>query len=388
MDVSLFIAHRIKFRNRIASLAVAVSFLVMIIAVAISSGFRHEIRDSISDLSGDIQLTSADVNWTGDTSPIEKTPSYIERLNSISGVESIEPCVYRGGIVKSGDNIHGVMFKGTERDSTLEGLGISVPRRLASLLRISAGDKLTAYFVGEKVKTRKFTVRSIYDSMIDTDDNLLIYASLSDMQRINGWSRESVSALEIHLQPGRRDEKSVRAAAEEAGMAALAFAGEDEASVVASSSMSRYPQLYDWLNLIDFNVFFVLLLMTAVAGFNMISGLLIMLFENIPVIGILKSMGMKDRAISKTFLSAASSAVLKGMAGGNLIAFILCLVQSLTHVLKLDPDNYFVSFVPVHLDVLQILAADVAAYAVIMLLLLLPSLFISGVDPARTVRVG
>lgn len=128
--------------------------------------------------------------------------------------------------------------------------------------------------------------------------------------------------------------------------------------------------------------------MTAVAGFNMISGLLIMLFENIPVIGILKSIGMKDRAISKTFLSAASSAVLKGMAGGNLIAFILCLVQSLTHVLKLDPDNYFVSFVPVHLDVLQILAADVAAYAVIMLLLLLPSLFISGVDPARTVRVG
>ena len=388
MDVSLFIARRIRFRNRIASVAAAVSFLVMIIAVAISSGFRHEIRDSISLLSGDVQLTSSDMNWTGESSPIEKRPSYFGRLQSIPGVESIVPCVYRGGIVKSGDNIHGVMFKGTETDTSLAGLGISVPKRLASLLNLSAGDELTAYFVGERVKVRKFVIRSVYDSIIDSDDNLLIYASLSDMQRVNGWDSESVSALEIHLDSRMTDEKSIIAAAEEAGMAALAFAGEDEASAVASSSVSRYPQLYDWLNLIDFNVFLVLALMTVVAGFNMISGLLIMLFENIPMIGTLKSMGMKDRSIAKIFLSAASHAVLKGMAVGNVIAFLLCLIQSSTHLLKLDPQNYFVSFVPVHLDVLSVLAADAAAYAAIMLLLLIPSFFISGVDPAKTVRVG
>ncbi len=388
MDVSLFIARRIRFRNRIASVASAVSFLVMIIAVAISSGFRHEIRDSISLLSGDVQLTSSDMNWTGESSPIEKCPSYFDRLQSIPGVESIVPCVYRGGIVKSGDNIHGVMFKGTEADTSLAGLGISVPKRLASLLNLSAGDELTAYFVGERVKVRRFVIRSVYDSIIDSEDNLLIYASLSDMQRVNGWDSGSVSALEIHLDRRMTDEKSIIAAAEEAGMTALAFAGEDEASAVAASSVSRYPQLYDWLNLIDFNMFLVLVLMTVVAGFNMISGLLIMLFENIPMIGTLKSMGMKDWSIAKIFLSAASHAVLKGMAVGNAIAFLLCWIQSSTHLLKLDPQNYFVSFVPVHLDVLSVLAADAAAYAAIMLLLLIPSFFISGVDPAKTVRVG
>ena len=388
MDVSLFIARRIRFRNRIASVASAVSFLVMIIAVAISSGFRHEIRDSISLLSGDVQLTSSDMNWTGESSPIEKCPSYFDRLQSIPGVESIFHCVYRGGIVKRCDNIHGVMFKGTEADTSLAGLGISVPKRLASLLNLSAGDELTAYFVGERVKVRRFVIRSVYDSIIDSEDNLLIYASLSDMQRVNGWDSGSVSALEIHLDRRMTDEKSIIAAAEEAGMTALAFAGEDEASAVAASSVSRYPQLYDWLNLIDFNMFLVLVLMTVVAGFNMISGLLIMLFENIPMIGTLKSMGMKDWSIAKIFLSAASHAVQKGMAVANAIAFLLCWIQSSTHLLKLDPQNYFVSFVPVHLDVLSVLAADAAAYAAIMLLLLIPSFFISGVDPAKTVRVG
>ena len=152
--------------------------------------------------------------------------------------------------------------------------------------------------------------------------------------------------------------------------------------------MSRYPQLFDWLNLIDFNVFFVLVLMTVVAGFNMISGLLIVLFENIPVIGTLKSLGMKDRQIAKIFLSASSSVVLKGMAIGNGIALLFCLVQGTTRILRLDPQNYFVSFVPVHVDILPILLADLLAYLVIMLLLLIPSMFISGIDPARTVRVG
>ena len=151
--------------------------------------------------------------------------------------------------------------------------------------------------------------------------------------------------------------------------------------------MSKYPQLFDWLDLIDFNVFFILLLMTIVAGFNMISGLLIMLFENISTIGLLKALGMSDRAISKVFLSSAAVLVLKGMAVGNAVAFLLCLVQNATHVLKLNPENYFVSYVPMKIDFGAVFMADLASFAVIMLLLLIPTLFISRVDPAQTVRV-
>ena len=165
------------------------------------------------------------------------------------------------------------------------------------------------------------------------------------------------------------------------------YASEDEETVLATSSVSSFPQLFGWLDLIDFNVFFILVLMTIVAGFNMISGLLIMLFENISTIGLLKSLGMTDKAISKVFLSSADVLVLKGMVAGNLLAVLFCFIQGTTHILGLDPENYFVSFVPVDLDFGMIALADAVSFSVIMVLLLIPCLFIAKVDPADTVRV-
>ena len=173
----------------------------------------------------------------------------------------------------------------------------------------------------------------------------------------------------------------------EIGYIINAYSEESTSPVIATSSVSRFPQLFDWLDLIDFNVLFILVLMTIVAGFNMISGLLIMLFENISVIGLLKALGMTDRAVSKVFLSSAASLVFKGMIIGNLIAFAFCFIQDKTHLLKLDPANYFVSFVPVNINVGSVLLADIGSFIVIMLLLLIPTLFISKVDPAQTVRV-
>ena len=168
----------------------------------------------------------------------------------------------------------------------------------------------------------------------------------------------------------------------------LAMTGDEseEIGLVATSVMDRYPQIFDWLDLIDFNVLFILILMTIVAGFNMISGLLIMLFRNISTIGTLKAMGMTDGAISKIFLRVASEVVFKGMLIGNLVALAFCAVQGFTHFIKLNPENYFVSFVPVSVSLSGILLADAVSYLVILLLLLIPCLFISRVDPAQTVR--
>ena len=388
MDASRFIAKRISFKGNIAMVSIAVSFLVMIIAVAVSSGFRHEIRDGVSSVSGDVQLVSAETGWGGEAVPVPMHPSYYGKLAEIPYIKEIEPVIYRGGIVKSGDNIHGVLFKGSRRDSLLSGLGVSVPARLAAKLGIAAGDDITAYFVGERVQVRKFHVVSLYDSILDSDENMVVRTSLADLQRLNGWDAGSVSALEFSLSPSFRSVDALEHAAADIGTVAMLYTSPEEPAVTASSAASRYPQLFDWLDLIDFNVLFILVLMTVVAGFNMISGLLIILFENIPVIGILKSVGMKDRHIAKIFLSASSSVVLKGMAAGNAVALLLCWLQDITKILRLDPQNYFVSYVPVHIDLPLVLAADLGAYAVIMLLLLIPSLFISGVDPARTVRVS
>lgn len=384
-----FISDRIRFRGRIASVCVAVSFLVMIVAVAVSSGFRTEIRDGLSSLCGDVLLTPLSRNYMGESDPIPASPAFLPEVLGLDCVESVRGTVSRAGIVKVGDLIQGVLFKGVEdwRGKDPSVMSVSVPSRLASMLGIAEGDDIPAYFVGEKVIVRKFRVDSVYDGILSSDDKLVVYTDLPTMRRVNGWGENEVSALEVSLKKDFRDEESIRQSAVDIGAAVFSFSSEDEPTVVVSSVVQSFPQLFDWLNLIDLNVLVVLVLMTAVAGFNMISGLLILLFENIPTIGLLKALGMTDRGISAVFLRSSAVLVGKGMLSGNAAALLLCLVQQKTHLLKLSPENYFVSFVPIDIDWTLLLTADAAAFAAIMLLLLLPAAFISRIDPARTMKV-
>ena len=393
MDASYFIARRLSFKGKIATACIAISFLVMIIAVSVSGGFRNEIRNGLSSLTGDIRIMPPNQNVLDEGSPIEADPEYLSYIQEVNEIDKIVPVIYRAGIIRQDGNIHGVLFKGVpveefpvEVADSLQ-LAVCIPSRLAQIAGLDPGDAMSSYFVGESVKARRFNVAAVYESLVETDDKLVVYAALPDMQRLNGWSDDFVSSMEVILRKDRRDEKDIREAAEEVGSLINLYSSDEEASVIAVSSVSEYPQIFGWLDMIDFNVFFILLLMTVVAGFNMISGLLIMLFENISTIGLLKSLGMTDKAIAKVFLSSSAVLTIKGMAMGNAIAILFCVIQSATHMLKLDPANYFVSFVPVHLDMGLVLAADAGAFVVIMLLLLIPCLFISKVDPAETVRV-
>ena len=374
--VSGFISRRIQFKGRMASVCVAVSFLVMIVAVAVSSGFRSEIRDGLSELCGDVTLTPLNQNYMGESEPIPSEPAFLPAVMELDCVKSVRGTIVRAGIVKEGDLIHGVLFKGVEdyRKSDSSALSVSVPSQLASMLKIGVGEDIAAYFVGEKVIARKFRVESVYDGILSSEDKLIVYTDLQTMRRINGWKGSDVSALEVSLREGCRSEENIRQAAIDIGAEVFSHSSEDEPTVIVSSVVQSFPQLFDWLNLIDFNVLVVLVLMTIVAGFNMISGLL-------------KALGMKDRGIAAIFLRSSAVLVGKGMAVGNVAALGLCLIQKYTRLLKLSPENYFVSFVPIHIDWLQIFVADALSFAVIMLLLLLPSMFISRIDPARTMRV-
>ena len=394
MDASFFIAGRLRFKGRIAMVSIAISYLVIIIAVSVSSGFRQEIRSGLSKLSGDVQLMPPTMNVLDAGHPIDEDASYMPYIREMDDVDAVLPVVYRAGIVKNGEDIHGIIIKGVPRDAGFipdaspadsVRLPVSVPSRLAEISGLKPGDRMLTYFVGEDIKARQFNVVSVHEAMVETDDRLVVYADIEDMQRINGWDTGQVSSIEILLKDN--DEEDIVRNAEEAGTLVNAYSSDDDPSVIAVSSVSSYPQLFDWLDLIDFNVLFILVLMTIVAGFNMISGLLIMLFENISTIGLLKSLGMTDKAISKVFLSSSAVLVLKGMAAGNILALVFCFLQNTTHVLRLDPENYFVSYVPVNPDLAMILASDVASFVIIMLLLLIPCLFISKVDPAETVRV-
>ena len=388
MDASLFIGRRLRFKGKIVMACVAVSFLIMIIAVSVSSGFRNEIRKGISSIAGDVQLTRPDMDYMEEGSPINASPSYLSMIEDLPCTEAVVPAVYRAGIVKDGEDIYGVVVKGRPgRVSDSLALAVSIPESFAEKAGISVGDRMLTYFVGEKMQVRQFNVAEIYESGVDPNGKFIIYADIEDMRRLNGWTSDQASLLEVLLKPDFKTEKGMKESASQIGFIMNAYEQEDDDTLIATSAISKYPQIFGWLSLIDFNVFFILLLMTIVAGFNMISGLLIMLFENISTIGLLKSLGMTDMSISRVFLSSSAVLVLKGMALGNAIAILFCIIQGTTHLLRLNPENYFVSYVPVHLDFGMILIADLAAMALIMILLMIPSLFISKVDPAQTVRV-
>ena len=385
MSPDRFIARKLKFQGKLAAASIAVSFLVIIVAVAVSSGFRHSVRDGVARLTGDIRIApSSSVASEGDHPIPVHLPSE-EALLSISGVQAVRPVAVRAGIVRSGDIIHGVLVKGVP-DRPDSSLCVSIPTRLAAITGLKEGDDMTTYFVGEKVRVRKFHVTAVHRDILEMDDNLVVYANLADIQRLNGWSGDQASALEVSVDPAHRTNAWVNELTDEIGMRLLLSGEAAEENLVATSSVRSYPQIFDWLDLLDFNVLVILILMIVVAGVNMISGLLIVLFRNIATIGTLKTLGMGDRAIGKVFLRVAGGVVLKGMLVGNALGLVFCIVQQTTHLLKLDPANYFVSYVPVHINLPWIIGADLVAFVAIMLLLLIPTLFIARVDPAVSVR--
>ena len=193
MDVTLFIARRLGYKGRVVTAAVAVSFLVVIIAIAVSAGFRHEIRNGLSGLTGDVQLTMADINYLDESSPVSTQQSYIPSLEEMDAVQSVDPVIYRAGIVKQSDEIYGVMMKGVEggiRSATGSdvpdtlALAVSIPTSLAEKAGLKPGDKLLTYFVGDKVKVRQFNIADIYEPLVRTDDRYLVFADIADMQRL------------------------------------------------------------------------------------------------------------------------------------------------------------------------------------------------------------
>lgn len=375
-----------RYKRPIVTVSIAISYIVMIVAMAVSSGFRYEVREALSQMGGDVQLVPSNLNYLEDAKPVKTPESYIGQLKAVDGVESVVPAIYKAGIVKTGEDIHGVVVKGIASDDTTS-LAVSIPRKLSKAGGLHVGDKMLTYFVGDKIKARNFKVASVYDPIVEANDQLIVYANIKDLRRLNGWNEDEASMIEVRMKQDCRDEFSINEATQEIGFIAYTHSSETENNLYASSTLSRYPQLFDWLNLLDFNVLFVLVLMMIVAGFNMISGLLITLFENISTIGVFKAMGMTNRSISKIFLTSSAALVIKGMLIGNALAGVFCFVQDKFHLLKLDPTNYFVSFVPVNVNLLGILILNIISFAVIMTLLLIPCAFIARIDPSDTVRV-
>lgn len=386
MSAGRFISRRIAFRSRAAVVSIAVSIVVIIIAVAVSEGFRHELRTSLQQIYGDFRVMPVNFKMDDATWPLKCDDAAFDSIAALEGVRSVVPAIYRAAVAKSSGDICGVLFKGVEKSDTVC-LSVSVPRSLADMLQLSVGDRMLSYFIGDRVTVRNFTVDEIYDGIVTQDEMMVVLCDIDILRRINGWDASEASAVEIVLDESIGDDArqiELRTAIE-SFIADIPLDSQDP-PLFCSSIYSEYPQLFDWLTLIDSNVSFILVLMIVVAALNMVVALLILLFENISTIGLLGCLGMDGRGISKVFLGAASRLVLKALAIGNVIGVALVLVQKYTQALKLDPENYFVSFVPVHLNVGSIVLCNAAAFAAIMLILLIPCRFISKVDAASTLK--
>lgn len=404
MNLNLYIAKKIKTSssNTIACASVAISILVMFMAMVISDGFKREIKETSVGFSGEVFLLSPGQDITNQLYPISGRPSYIDKIHSLKGIESVNDVAYTSGMLKSDESVQGIMFKGVDSTYSLDFFEkylvegtlpdfsgksasnqILISERLASLMNYKCGDKITAYFVGESVRVRRFTISGLYNVRLDEMDKTLAIVDIRQTRRLNGWESDQVSNIEIKLVPDANADKICREIEE-----IILDRPWDDDSVIASQIRYIYPHIFDWLDLLNMNVLIILILMIVVAGFNMISGLLIILFEKTSMIGLLKALGMKTRDICRVFIYRGSFIVIKGMVIGNVIAVILSILQGVFHIIPLDPANYFVDHVPVYVNVPKIVILNVASFALMILIMIIPSFFIARVQPEKTIKVS
>ena len=409
MSASRFIASKLSdgdgrlshTSNTIAWISVCLSVAIMIIAIAVVAGFKAEIRGRATGFMGSVMLIQPGQAPLNEQYPFSEKLSYRERLAAEPGVTGVSGVAWRSGLIKTDENIDGLYFKGVDSlydfsffdDCLVAGElpdyhgrisnDILLSRTTASKLGFEVGDDVVVYFIGEEVKVRKFRLSGLYDAGLEEIDTRMAVADRRHIQRLNGWAADEVSSIEIRIDP----DASVEAMNERVEELIYTSMQESDKALFVTNVKKLYGHLFDWLSLLDLNVLMILLLMVVVAGFNMISAILIILFEKISTIGLLKALGMTSREVTKVFLLRAGRLVGKGMLWGNVLGIGLCLIQYWTHIIRLDPANYFVDAVPIRLSLGSILLLDLVAGLLIMALTSLSARFIARVSPDRTMRV-
>lgn len=387
--------------NTIAWVSVGLSVAIMIIAIAVVAGFKSEIRARATGFMGSVMLVQPGQSPINELYPFSENLSYREKLASTPGVTGVSGVAWRSGLIKTDENIDGLYFKGVDSlydfsfftSCLVEGNlpdyhgrisnDVLLSRTTASKLGFHVGDDVVVYFIGDEVKVRKFRLCGLYDAGLEEIDTKMAVADRRHLQRLNGWASDEVSSIEIRID-GNTSIEAMNDRVEEVLFTSMQ---EDDRALFVTNVKKLYGHLFDWLSLLDFNVLMILLLMVAVAGFNMISAILIILFEKISTIGLFKALGMTSREVSRVFLLRAGALVGKGMLWGNILGIGLCLIQKYTRIIKLDPVNYFVSAVPIRLSFGEILLLNFVAAFLIMAIISLSSRFISRISPDRTMRV-
>lgn len=409
MNFPLFIAKRIysdKGDNRkvsrptirIATIGVAIGLAVMIVTVSVVLGFKHTIRDKVAGFGSHIQIYNVQASGY----PICIDDSTLQAYEGTDGVRHAERIAMTQGILKTDEDFLGVIFKGIgpEYDTTflsenlVEGelppfsdsstkYPLVISKNMANKLRAKTGDRIFAYFIGENdVRARRFTICAIYQTNMKRFDDQICLTDIYATQRLNNWDSLQCTGAELLV----NDFEKLKETNWNVLQTLKANADRDGAYSVSYAITDVYPQVFSWLELLDINVWIILGLMIAVAGFTMISGLLIIILERTQMIGILKALGARTSAIRHTFLYFAAFIIARGLLWGNIVGVGIVLLQKYTGIIKLDAQTYYVSEAPMQLHIPLIILLNIATLIISVLVLVVPSFLVSHIHPAQSMR--
>lgn len=410
MNFGLFLAHRMRNQNidkssassriiKIAVSAIAIGLIMMMIAVATSLGLQQEIKKKIVAFSGELYIAPFENNHSKvSTKPIQFSELNQEKWNTSSDVEHFQGVASKAALVKSKTDFEGLIVKGVGADYRWENLSsylvsgnypntrsklnneVFLSQTLADRLQVGIGDRITAYFQNESKtgtpNTRYFSIVGIYETGFPDFDNTYLFADIRHIQRINKWDTDEVGGFEVFLKQNvDLDKKNIQ------------IYNEIPPQIDAVTVDLMFPSLFEWISLFDFNVLIILFLMILVGTLNMATALLVLILERSKMIGLLKSLGAKNRMIQSVFLWNALYIIFKGLLIGNITALIFLFGQQKFNFIHLDPKTYYVSEVPVLLSLSNFLILNAGIVFICTLVLYIPSFIVIKIDPSKVMRI-
>lgn len=412
MNLENFIAKRLMDKEsgsgnlsrpfvRITIIAVALSLAIMIISVAVVTGFKKEISEKTIGFGSHIQIINYDGNRSYETLPISEKQESIPKIKAIKGIRHIQRFALKPGIIKTDNDIQGVVLKGVAPDydwsffkknmvagdvfelsDSVTTNNIIISKTLSLLLKLKVGDKVKMLFVQEPARARVFTVSGIYDTKMSEFDKVFILGDIRHVRKLNDWKDDQITGFEILVDDFDKIDDLTLQVDDIAGL--IFF--EDGSRLKVQSIKQKYPALFDWLGLQDINAIVLIVIMVVVASINMISGLLIIILERTKMIGVLKAMGAENPLIQRVFLIQSGYIVIRGLIFGNLFGLALCLLQQHFGIIKLDEASYYLSTVPIHINVWHIFVLNIGTFMITIAMLVIPSMVISRISPEKTIK--
>ena len=390
MNLSFFLSQKLIPENskriskpvvNIAVVGVALGICILLLTFAITTGFRNEIRNKVIGFGSHIEVAHFDNNYSYESSPVFIDTNWIASLEQIEGVVHIQPFTFKAGIVKTESEVEGVVFKGIDSnyDSlffvknlvkgtfiTLSDTAVSndviISEILAKKLQLDIGQKFTAFFIQQPVRQRMFTIKGIYNTGLGVYDKTHIVCDMAHLQKLNDWQSDCVGGLEILIDDFNQIDRINDRISD-----VLPY------NLLSTTIIDRNRDIFSWIRLFDQNVFILVFLVVIISSVSLISTQLILSLEHITTIGLLKALGCTTFAIRNVFLFLSARILSRGLLLGNAVGLLFCFLQSRLHLVALNPDNYYVSYVPIDVEWLQVVLINLAAVLISFAVLIIPA---------------